>query len=70
MVVLAVTPSRPNGRFPLCERATLCVAVSRALDALSGLTLVTFLLLLDDTAVAVALPTIQRQLGLDLGGQE
>ena len=34
------------------------------------LTLVTFLLLLDDTAVAVALPTIQRRLGLGLGGLE
>ncbi|MHB8508353.1 MAG: MFS transporter [Candidatus Dormibacteria bacterium] len=36
----------------------------------AGLTLVTFVLLLDDTAVAVALPTIQRQLGLGLGGME
>lgn len=38
--------------------------------ALAGLTLVTFLLLLDDTAVAVALPAIQRQLGLGLNGLE
>ena len=37
--------------------------------SLGALTLVTFLLLLDDTAVAVALPEVQRQLGLDLGGQ-
>lgn len=36
--------------------------------ALAGLTLVTFLLLLDDTAVAVAMPAIQRQLGLGLNG--
>jgi EmrB/QacA subfamily drug resistance transporter len=38
--------------------------------ALAGLTLVTFLLLLDDTAVAVALPAIQRRLGLGLNGLE
>lgn len=37
---------------------------------LAGLTLVTFLLLLDDTAVSVALPSIQKQLGLDFGGLE
>ena len=37
---------------------------------LAGLTLVSFLLLLDDTAVAVALPAIQRQLGLSLSGLE
>ncbi len=37
---------------------------------LAALTLVTFLLLLDDTAVAVALPVMQPELGLDLGGQE
>lgn len=37
---------------------------------LAGLTLVTLLLLLDDTAVAVALPTIQRQLGLGPDGLE
>ena len=41
---------------------------SRRWLALSGLTVVTFLLLLDDTAVAVAQPTIQRQLGLNLEG--
>lgn len=38
--------------------------------ALAGLTLVTSLLLLDDTAVAVALPAIQRRLGLGLSGLE
>ena len=37
--------------------------------SLGALTLVTFLLLLDDTAVAVALPGMQRQMGLDLSGQ-
>lgn len=37
--------------------------------ALTALTLVTFLLLLDDTAVGVAMPAIQRELGLDLDGQ-
>ncbi len=37
---------------------------------LAGLTLVTFLLLLDDTAVSVALPSIQKQIGLGLGGLE
>ena len=36
---------------------------------LAALTLVTFLLLLDDTAVGVAMPAIQRELGLDLGAQ-
>lgn len=41
----------------------------RPATTLTALTLVTFLLLLDDTAVAVAAPAIQRQLGLDLGGQ-
>ena len=38
--------------------------------ALAGLTLVTFLLLLDDTAVAVAGPAIQRRFGLDLEGMQ
>lgn len=37
---------------------------------LAGLTLVSFLLLLDDTAVAVATPAIQTQLGLGLDGLE
>lgn len=37
---------------------------------LAGLTLVSFLLLLDDTAVSVALPSIRRQLGLGLSGLE
>lgn len=37
---------------------------------LTGLTLISFLLLLDDTAVSVALPTIQRQVGLGLDGLE
>ena len=38
--------------------------------ALVGLTLVTFLLLLDDTAVAVAGLAIQRRFGLDLQGMQ
>lgn len=38
--------------------------------ALAGLTLVTFLLLLDDTAVAVAEPAIQRRFSLDLEGMQ
>lgn len=38
-------------------------------STLTALTLVTFLLLLDDTAVAVALPAVQREIGLNLGGQ-
>ena len=38
--------------------------------ALAGLTLVTFLLLVDDTAVAVAEPAIQRRFGLDLQGMQ
>lgn len=36
----------------------------------AGLSLVSLLLLLDDTAVAVALPTIQRQLGFEFGPME
>ena len=42
----------------------------RAWLVLAGLTLVSFLLLLDDTAVAVVLPRIQRDLGLGLSGLE
>jgi hypothetical protein len=37
---------------------------------LASLTLVSFLLLLDDTAVALALPSIREQLGLGLTGME
>ena len=57
---------RPTGpaRLAMKQRA------SRRWLALTGLTVVTFLLLLDDTAVAVAQPTIQRRLGLDLEGLE
>lgn len=36
----------------------------------AGLSLVSLLLLLDDTAVAVALPTVQRQLGFGFGALE
>lgn len=42
----------------------------RAWFVLSGLTLVSFLLLLDDTAVAVVLPRIERDLQLGLSGLE
>ena len=45
------------------------LAARRRWMALAALTLVSFLLLLDDTAVAVALPTLQGELGIDLGGQ-
>jgi EmrB/QacA subfamily drug resistance transporter len=45
-------------------------ATSRSWVALAGLTLVTFLLLLDDTAVAVAGPAIQRRFDLDLQGMQ
>lgn len=37
---------------------------------LASLTLVSFLLLLDDTAVALALPAMRRQLGFGLAGLE
>jgi EmrB/QacA subfamily drug resistance transporter len=51
--------------------ATGALAERRARWAvLAGLTLVSFLLLLDDTAVSVALPSIRRQLGLGLSGLE
>ena len=39
-------------------------------SALAALTVVSFLLLLEDTAVSVALPAIRRDLGLGLGGLE
>lgn len=39
-------------------------------SALAALTIVSFLLLLEDTAVSVALPAIRRDLGLGLGGLE
>jgi EmrB/QacA subfamily drug resistance transporter len=54
--------STGHARVELMDRA------SRRWLALTGLTVVTFLLLLDDTAVAVAQPTIQRRLGLNLEG--
>ena len=59
---------RPN----LAERETAAHGPSAARTrwaTLTALTLVTFLLLLDDTAVAVALPAIQREFGLELAGQ-
>jgi len=48
------------------DRVEMAERASRRWLGLAGLTEVTFLLLLDDTAVAVAEPTIQRRLGLDL----
>jgi hypothetical protein len=52
------------------RRSAVRTTDRRRWATLTGLTLVTFLLLLDDTAVAVALPTIQQQLGLGLDGLE
>ena len=45
-------------------------ATRRHWAALGALTLVTFLVLVEDTAVSVALPSIRRDLGLDLAGLE
>ncbi len=60
---LAEAAGRPPGGLVARER--------RARWAVLGsLTLVSFLLLLDDTAVALALPAIRRQLGLGLTGLE
>jgi EmrB/QacA subfamily drug resistance transporter len=63
------------GRLYLLRRSSgrrvLVPAVPRrAWLVLAGLTLVSFLLLLDDTAVAVVLPKIQGDLGLGLSGLE
>lgn len=58
--------SRSRGRDP----GSNPVEGHRRWAILAGLTLVNFLLLLDDTAVSVALPTIQREMGLSLNGLE
>ena len=60
------SPPRPLAATPR-EPAQ---AARRLWLALAGLTLVTFLLLLDDTAVAVAQPAIQGRFGLDLQGMQ
>lgn len=68
-----MTPSSSHGHQAVSvdEFSTATDADSRVRwAALLGLTVVSFLLLLDDTAVAVALPEIQRQFGLGLSGQE
>lgn len=64
----ARTPHASRERSTGHDRAAEEERASRRWLALTGLTVVTFLLLLDDTAVAVAQPTIQRRLGLDLEG--
>ncbi|WP_166788204.1 MFS transporter [Cryobacterium glaciale] len=64
--------SRPESEpdhSPVLPGRQLVSARSRW-GVLFGLTLVTFLLLLEDTAVSVALPSIQRQLGLGFDGLE
>ena len=68
MATPARTPhaSREGSTGP--ERVEMAERASRRWLALTGLTVVTFLLLLDDTAVAVAEPTMQRRLDLDLEG--
>ncbi|WP_121258945.1 MFS transporter [Nocardioides ferulae] len=58
----------PPERATRPARAEVMDRASRRWLTLAGLTVVTFLLLLDDTAVAVAQPTIQRRLGLNLEG--
>ncbi|WP_051204287.1 MULTISPECIES: MFS transporter [Nocardioides] len=64
----ASAPYEPLERPPDCASVEREEHTSRRWLALTGLTAVTFLLLLDDTAVAVAQPAIQRQLGLNLEG--
>lgn len=59
-------PHAPRERVTGPEPVEMAEGARRRWLALAGLTVVTFLLLLDDTAVAVAEPTIQRRLGLDL----
>jgi EmrB/QacA subfamily drug resistance transporter len=61
-----MSPERRNHREP----GRLAEATSGSWIALAGLTLVTFLLLLDDTAVAVAGPAIQARFGLGLEGMQ
>ena len=60
---------RTGHSVPRSERPEGRRVDRRRWATLTALTLVTFLLLLDDTAVAVAMPAVQRDLGLDLAGQ-
>lgn len=62
-------PDKASGNHPTVPEDRTGRPGSRW-GVLIGLTLVTFLLLLDDTAVSVALPSIQKQLGLGFGGLE
>ena len=68
MVSPLLAPLAPRERSTDPARARMEEPARRRWLALTGLTVVTFLLLLDDTAVAVAQPTIQRRLGLNLEG--
>ena len=68
--------SRPPTQQESAEGSTGLVSLkmeeraSGRWPTLAGLTVVTFLLLLDDTAVAVAEPAIQQELGLTLAGMQ
>lgn len=61
----------PEGRPPrgdaLGAAESVGVPVRGRWGVLAGLSVVTFLLLADDTAISVTLPSIQRDLGVDLG---
>jgi EmrB/QacA subfamily drug resistance transporter len=63
---------RDLGRLAVSERPPGLVGSGRRVRwaVLASLTLVSFLILLDDTAVALALPAIRDQLGLGLVGME
>ena len=64
-------PDPPRPQSAVVPRGPAAQRARRARWAvLASLTLVSFLLLLDDTAVALALPAIRRELGLGLTGLE